>query len=273
MQTWEAWPPDDGREHSVTGTVLRLGAMESPQLGNQRDIFVYLPPSRPRADARFPVLYMQDGQNLFDRAIAFGNVEWQVDETMEACSAEGMEAIVVGISNTGNTRIHEYSPFLDARLGGGAADRYLTFLLETVKPRIDADFPTRRDAAATMIAGSSMGGLLALYAFFRHPAEFGGVAALSPSLWFSRHAAFRFIAHSTRTDGRIYADMGTREGAGRILDVARLRRLLAHKGYRKGRNLVTVIEPGGRHSEAAWGRRFRRAVRFLLQPATTSTNH
>jgi predicted alpha/beta superfamily hydrolase len=160
---WKRYPPpDDGRDHTVTGHVLVLESLESPQLGNRRDIYVYLPRTYAESDRRFPVMYMQDGQNLFDRATSFGE-EWGVDQILESAAPGRTEAIVVGIANTGDTRCDEYSPFRDPKLGGGAGDRYLAFLTDTVKPAVDSRFRTLPGREATGIAGSSMGGLISLY--------------------------------------------------------------------------------------------------------------
>src|SRR5688572_17690975 len=106
---------------AVAGTVKVLPQIWSPERQNARDIYVYVPPSHDTADRRFPVVYMQDGQNLFDDALAFGS-EWQVDENMERLSQLGLEAIVVGIPNVGADRCDEYSPFTDSQHGGGHGD-------------------------------------------------------------------------------------------------------------------------------------------------------
>ena len=154
--------------------------LESFELDNKRDILVYLPRSYATSDRSYPVLYMQDGQNLFDQETSFAG-EWQVDEAMERLAEdEALEAIVVGIPNAGESRLAEYSPFADRRFGGGKADAYLRFVLGTVKPLVDRKFRTQRERESTGIAGSSMGGLLALYAFFEYGESFGRVGAVSP---------------------------------------------------------------------------------------------
>lgn len=269
MRDWKDYPAeDDGLEHTVVGDVKVLRGVKSPQLGNRRDLFVYLPPSYGNGDRRYPVLYMQDGQNLFDRAISFGE-EWAVDRTLNDASRDGIEAIVVGIPNAGDARLDEYSPFRDRR-GGGSGDRYLDFLIDTVKPIVDADFRTDPDRKSTGIAGSSMGGLISLYAFFRRPETFGFAGVMSPALWFGSRAIFDFVESSPRVDGRIYLDVGTREGAVVLVDVARLRDLLRRKGYRTGRDFLYVVEKGAGHHERAWGGRLRRMVAFLLGRTATA---
>ncbi len=264
---WTSWPPDDdGREHTVVGTVKRLADFESPQLGNRRDLFVYLPPSLGAAsDRRYPVLYMQDGQNIFDDALSFAG-EWAVDQTLEAAAPEGLEAIVVAVPNMGTARMDEYLPFHDAKLGGGRGHDYVAFLADTVKTRVDADFPTLPDQQSTGVMGSSMGGLISLYAFFDRPDAFGFVGAMSPALWPSGHRALHELDERPNVGGRMYVDVGTREGWGELRDVRRLRKLLERKGYSREENLLYIRERGGHHREAAWRRRFRRAVEYFLRP-------
>jgi len=130
-----------GEEHTVVGDLKVLAGIESPQLENHRDLLVYLPPSHETGNGRFPVIYLHDGQNLFDEQTSFAG-EWQVDETMEGLSRKGIEAIVVGIPNSGEERLDEYSPFVDPARGGGRGELYLSFIIETVKPLVDASFRT-----------------------------------------------------------------------------------------------------------------------------------
>ncbi|MDX1613631.1 MAG: alpha/beta hydrolase-fold protein [Candidatus Promineifilaceae bacterium] len=269
-----------GPEHTVVGNLKVLPGLHGPQLDNGRDILLYLPPSYELGTRRYPVLYFQDGQNLFDAATSFAG-EWQVDETMEALSRNGVEAIVVGIPNAGTARLDEYSPFPHPRLGGGQGEHYLQFLIETVKRRVDSDFRTCPDPAHTGILGSSMGGLISLYAFFKHSDVFGLVGALSPSLWFGQRAIYGAVRQAAFNPGRIYLDVGTREhGSGKTqllkhsrryyASVRRMHRLLAKKGYRPRRDLLYVEEKWARHEEQAWARRLPRAIRFLLDAADGS---
>jgi predicted alpha/beta superfamily hydrolase len=259
---WQDYPqsPDEQR---VVGTVKVLHKLRSPQLGNERDILAYLPPSYATGEHRYPVIYMHDGQNLFDPATSFGG-EWEVDQTMEAASRDGLEAIVIGIPNMGAERCNEYSPFKDRNNGGGKGDKYLDFIVHTLKPIVDADFRTLTGRLHTGIAGSSMGGLLSLYAFFRDPQTFGFCGAMSPSLWFANREIFEYIETADFIPGRIYLDCGTQEGSEEVQDVRRLRDLLKSKGYRANRDLLCLIESGGGHNEASWARRLRLELNFLL---------
>jgi predicted alpha/beta superfamily hydrolase len=249
--------------HTLVGDIRVLPAVHSPQLDNEREVLIYLPPGHDTSPARYPVVYMQDGQNLFDSETAFGGIEWQVDETMESLSAEGLPAIVVGLPHMGPARIAEYSPF-PQRAGRGEA--YLRFIVETVKPLIDSTYRTRPERAATGLLGSSMGGLISLYGFFRYPSVFGFMGGLSPAFWYGGPALYTYITHAPHPPGRLYLDRGTTErgGAKRMYD------LLVQHGYRPNQDILYVEEVDGEHTETAWARRLPGALRFLLSPSQAS---
>jgi predicted alpha/beta superfamily hydrolase len=234
----------------------------SPQLRNRRDVDIYLPTNY-QADARrrYAVVYMQDGQNLADPSVAFAGT-WHMDEVMDDLEAHGLESIVVGVHNTGD-RLREYSPFPDPRRGGGDANRYLAFVADTVKPRIDRRFRTRRQPSSTIIAGSSMGGLLSIYAWVSRPDVFGHAGALSPSLWFGRERLFEYVEAARLPRGRLYLDVGTREGAEALADVRAMKTLLGEKAI--GERMDYREDRGGRHDEASWSRRAGWALEFLLR--------
>jgi predicted alpha/beta superfamily hydrolase len=265
MAEWQSYPRhDDGRHHTVDGTVKLLPELHSPQLDNTRDILVYLPPSYDEGGRHYPVIYMHDGQNLFDDATSFSG-EWMVDQTLEeAGRTDGLEAIVVGIPNMGAERLNEYSPWNDPRYGGGMGDAYLDFIVHTVRPIIDRDFRTLRDRYGTGIAGSSMGGLISLYGFFRHPEVFGFAGIMSPALWFGRGAIYDYVKQAPYVSGKIYLDVGTREGPRELVDVRRMRDLLCERGYCPGQDLLYVEEKGAAHCEQAWAGRLRQELEFLL---------
>jgi predicted alpha/beta superfamily hydrolase len=247
----------------------------SPQLRNRRDVDVYLPASY-ASGVPYPVVYMMDGQNLSDPATAFAGT-WDLEATIARLASRGIEAIFVGVHHAGRNRLDEYSPFPDPRHGGGGADEFLAFLVQTLKPRIDRTLNTRRDRDATTMLGSSMGGLVSLYAFFRYPSIFGRAGVMSPSLWFGQGAVIDFIREARTPPGRMYLDVGTAEGAGTLRDVRRLGRLLVRKGFRRQRSrpgeerrartqsaLRYLEDAGGRHCEAAWAARLEGALAFLL---------
>jgi predicted alpha/beta superfamily hydrolase len=256
----ETTPPEAGRP----GRIQTLPGLLSPGSDRPRDVSVHLPSSyRLEQDRRFPVIYMQDGQNLFDPEASFAG-SWEVDEAVHAQAGRGAEAIVVGVPNAGEDRIREYAPWSDPEHGGGEADPYLRFLLDDLKPMVDHRFRTRTERDRTGIAGSSLGGLLSLYGFFRFPGSFGFVAALSPSLWFGNDTIFRFIEAAPFVPGRIYLDGGTEESARMVEHLRRLESILRAKGYRPGDTLRVVVDQGATHHESHWGRRFRNALPFLL---------
>lgn len=208
---------------------------------------------------------MQDGQNLFDPATSFAG-DWGLLPALDNAGRRGAQPVVVAIPNMGEERIPEYSPFVDSMAGGGKGEAYLDFLLETLKPMIDGEFRTLAGREATGIAGSSMGGLLSLYGFFGRPEAFGFCASLSPSLWFADRAIFPFVEAARHVPGRIYLDIGTEEGSASLANARRMRELLIAQGYREGVDLQWVEEAGAGHNEAAWGRRFKAAIPFLLTP-------
>jgi predicted alpha/beta superfamily hydrolase len=266
--------------HTVVGDLRVWKAFPSQELGNTRDILVWLPASYASTDRRYPVLYMHDGQNVFDANTSYAG-EWQADETMTALAAEGYEAILVGIPNANERRAIEYCPYPFTRQGvsypGMGAD-YIRFIVETLKPVIDRDFRTRPDAAHTGIAGSSMGGLISLYGFLTAPEVFGFCGAFSPAYWFADSRLLTTIQEQANGAGRVYVDVGTQEGPtlanwnyqGRDLHamyrdgVRALRNALIRKGYVLGKSLLYVEAEGDAHNEAAWARRLPNALRYLL---------
>jgi predicted alpha/beta superfamily hydrolase len=252
-------PPSQARPQ---GRVERVPVgPDSP--GLDRDLAVYLPPSYGDTDRRYPVLYMQDGQNLFDPEASFAG-SWRVDLAMNWAAARRLEGIVVGVPNTGGERIAEYSPFDDPEGGPGRGGDYVRYLAETIKPLVDARFRTLPQRATTGVAGSSMGGLISLFAFFDRPDVFGIVGALSPSLWFAERAIFGLLDAAPFQPARLYLDVGRMEGAETLGDARRLRDLLLAKGYVQGVHLRYLEDRAGKHEEAVWGQRFRAALPFLL---------
>jgi predicted alpha/beta superfamily hydrolase len=258
--------------HNPFGTIERIDAVYSPQLDNERDLLVSLPGGYATGQRRFPVVYMHDGQNLFDPATSFSG-SWNVDIAMAEVSLDGLDAIVVGIPNMGRERLAEYSPFEHPRLGGGKGDLYLQFLTNTVKPLIDEKYLTIPDREHTGIVGSSMGGLISLYAFFRYPEMFGFAGVMSPSLWINEKDTFEFVEQAPFTGGKLYLDVGHLEGVRHVDQALRLRRLLESKGYTLGEDLMWVEEELGMHHESAWARRFKDALPFLLPNAVNTAEY
>lgn len=272
-----------GMRHTVVGTLKVRERVWSPQLKNRRDIFVHLPASYELGRRRYPVLYMHDGQNLFDEDTSYAG-EWHVDETMQKLGRLGIEAIIVGVPNMEDERLSEYSPFHDAHFGPGRGRRYLSFLAETLKPLIDRDFRTLPQRQHTGLMGSSMGGLISLYGFFHCHDVFGFAGVMSPSFWYANRAIFAYVEQAPYVPGKIYLDVGTREYGGSITEkaarrqsrrhyagVRRMKRILVKKGYRLRNELLVVEERGAGHNEPSWARRLPLALSFLLDENDRAT--
>ncbi len=241
----------------------------SRYLRNQRDLIVYLPPGYDHQPRRaFPVLYLHDGQNLFDGATSFiPGMDWHVGHTADHMINTGQvePLIIVGIYNAGKQRLGEYTPTPAPRLGGGRAHRYGKFLLEEVRPFVLERYRIANGVKNTGIGGSSLGGLLSLYLGLRLPQIFGKIAALSPSVWWNERVIVRFAAAATvQPIPRVWLDAGTREGGRTLEDVERFRDVLLHKGWRLGRDLHYERVEGAEHNEAAWSRRVGPFLRFLF---------
>ena len=229
-------------------------------LRGERDLYVYLPPSH-GGGRRFPVLVMQDGLNLFDEPISHAG-EWQVDETLEALAAEGLEAIVVGVPH-GADRGLEYA--------GAGAEAYLRYLVETVLPLVRDAFDTDDRREATGVAGSSLGGVISLHGLYAHPQTFGFAGVFSPAFFFDDGRMFELVERTSPPPSRIYIDVGDEESddpdtrAKYVDGFERMTALLREQGY-SDRDLRAVLEVGGIHNETAWARRLPDALRFLLRP-------
>jgi predicted alpha/beta superfamily hydrolase len=251
-----------GRDKLRSPTIYTLRDVWSTQLRNRRNVDVYLPASYPDG-RRHPVVYMQDGQNLSDPSIAFAET-WHLESVLIDLFAAAIDPIIVGVHNH-KERLAEYSPFPCQKHGGGGADDYLSFLTRTLKPRIDRQFRTRRRASETAIVGSSMGGLVSLYAWFRRPDVFGLAGAMSPALWYGREALFEFVERSRLPRGRLYLDVGTCEGASTLRNTREMWALIENKPAALDSRLEYLEDRAGCHNEAAWGGRLAGALEFLLR--------
>jgi predicted alpha/beta superfamily hydrolase len=230
---------------------------------------VYLPPGYDeQPHRRFPVLYLHDGQNLFDAATSFvPGQDWHVGPTADAEIHGGRvePLVIVGIYNTGKGRIREYTPTKVPRLGGGRADRYGKFLLEEVMPFVHREYRAEGGPLRTGIGGSSLGGLVSLYLGMSRSDVFGKIAALSPSVWWNQRMIHRFAESvPLRARPRIWLDIGTKEGGRIVEDVERYRDVLLHRGWQAGRDLHYERVEGAEHNELAWAKRVAPFLRFLF---------
>ncbi|HYD78241.1 MAG TPA: alpha/beta hydrolase-fold protein [Paucimonas sp.] len=249
----------------AAGSRHNINNFHSPQLGNSRTLRIYLPPSyNENSLKRYPVLYMHDGQNLFDAATAFGGVEWRVDETIDSLVGGGRmdEVIVVGIDNTAD-RIAEYTMCCDSQHGGGKLDLYSAFVRDTVKPYIDQHLRTLPGKDNTALMGSSLGGLASFYIARNHPAVFAKEASLSSSFWWNDRYMVKTVAASTaKAPVRIYLDAGTQNDG--LADTTAMRDALIADGYVQGADLYYYVAQGASHNEASWAARLDRPLTYLF---------
>lgn len=242
---------------------------QSAHLPDARDVVVYLPPGYEDEPARrFPVLYLHDGQNLFDGDEAYVPGEsWRVGERADALVRAGRidPLIIVGVHHAGAKRITEYTPTDTKRLGGGQADSYGRLLVEELKPFIDRTYRTNAAAEHTGLGGSSLGGLVSLHLGLRHPDVFRRLAVMSPSVWWDRRVILREVRDATpRPPLRIWLDIGTAEGRKALQDVRLLRAALVKAGWTEGRDLAYFEHPGGQHAESAWAARVGDVLAWLF---------
>jgi predicted alpha/beta superfamily hydrolase len=265
-------PDDDGTEserpHTLTGDIRTHEAFHSRYLEHDRTVLVYLPPDYDQSTAdRYPVLYLHDGQNVFDQATSFGD-EWHVDETAQELIIAGRiePIIVVGVYNSGDHRIDEYTPTVAGKdKKGGGADDYGRMVVEELKPFIDEAYKTFPGAANTAMGGSSLGGLLTMHLGLKYPTAFGKLAVLSPSVWWDDRVILREVeALAGKREQRIWLDAGVKEGEKVIRDARLLRDALIAKGWVLGEDLAYLEAADGEHNERSWAARIGQVLEFLF---------
>ncbi len=261
---------------TVSGTVVVRRDIGIPQLGREATVYVYLPPDYESSGRRYPVLYMHDGQNLFDNRTS-NKAEWNVDEYMEASFADGRNTgiIVVGVACSATDRMNEYSPFRDLAFAPDPkGERYAEFLVTTLKSRIDAEYRTLPDRGHTMIGGSSMGSLISLYTALRYPRVYSGVLCFSSAFWIDSRAILSTIRDFPPAEPLVvYLDVGTREWKNPLLDgqmtshTREVYAALREAGLAEA-SLRLVVEEGAFHDEYAWSRRFPAAFDWFYGQLT-----
>ncbi len=241
-----------------------------PQLDRYRKIWIYLPPDYEESDLHYPVIYMHDGQNLFDTYTSFAG-EWEVDETLNDLFDEGYKVpIVVGIDNGGSERINEYTPWINPQYGGGNGDLYVSFIVETLKPYIDEHYRTLAYRESTAIWGSSLGGLISQYAAMKHQDVFSKAGLYSPSYWFSDSVWTFTQAMGHQHNMRLYQMTGDDEGGSMVQDTWHMHDTLTLMGF-DDTQLSTQINPGG-HNEQLWRADFGDAYLWLFHSFANGIN-
>lgn len=239
--------------------------LEIPGLHRNRQIRLYLPPGYATATRRYPVLYMHDGQNLFDDATAYAG-EWHVDETLNALARDGkLELIVVGVDNGQEKRITELNPWTNMRSEAPEGEEYMAFVVRVLKPLIDAHYRTKPDRANTAIMGSSMGGLISHYAVIHYPDVFSKGGIFSPAYWTAPASFGYFAAHRPAADARLYFLAGQEEGGSMVPDIKKVFASVSLSDLNKvNPNIVLKIVPGAKHNEKFWSAQFAQAVLWMF---------
>lgn len=261
---WKDAYPDKPKPYTATAQVKIIDtAFSIPQLGRTRRIWAYVPKGYETTKKKYPVIYMNDGQNLFNEQTApFG--EWAVDETLDSIALKtGKEAIVIGIDNGGEKRMNEYNPYDHKDFGKGEGSDYVHFIVVTLKPFIDKKYRTVKDSAHTFIAGSSMGGLISLYALVKYPAVFGGAGIFSPAFW-TAPALYDEVQKATWGNSfkRFYFYAGGKEGEAMVPDMDKMIAIIEKKGRYETQR---VLQPLAKHNEAAWRKEFAAFFNFIIR--------
>ena len=237
----------------------------------RRNVIVCVPPGYDGTPERsYPVLYLHDGQNLFDPATAFAGNDWGLAQLADdlICRGEVEPLIMVGIYNAGKERIAEYTPVRDWRGRGGRARAYGKLVVDDLKPFIDREYRTLRDGRNTGLGGSSLGGLVTLHLGMQYPEVFGKLIVMSPSVWWANRAILREVRKLRGKLGeKIWLDIGTCEGdrpEATLRNTLELKDALVQKGWKLDQDLAFMLDEGAGHNEKAWGHRMRQALKFLF---------
>lgn len=264
---WKDDYPEKPKPFTASPNVRLLDtAFKIPQLNRTRRIWIYLPKNYANVGKAYPVLYMNDGQNLFNEQTAFSG-EWGVDECLDSIQKQtGKECIVVAIDNGGSKRMAEYSPY-DFNVNNTAikaeGKEYVEFIVNTLKPFIDSKYRTKKGAESNYIAGSSMGGLISYYAIISHPEIFNAAGIFSPSFWVSTQTVTDAANFTTKAAPRFYFYAGGKESATMVNDMKKIASTLTAKdiNYR----VTTLVNPLGEHNEKYWRREFAAFYKWLMQ--------
>jgi predicted alpha/beta superfamily hydrolase len=237
---------------------IKIIELEAEGLGYHKKIWIYTPKDY-NPKKKYKVLYMHDGQNLFDAKTSYAG-EWQVDETLDSIAAK---TIVVGIEHGGNKRIEELTPYKNEKYGGGKADLYLEFLVKTVMPYVEKNYRVKKGKNHTSIGGSSLGGLISFYATLKYPELFGKAMVFSPAFWFNPEI-FKLFENTKKYTAKVYFMCGDSEDENMEPDMRKMIHLLHEKRCScKMLDKYEVIK-GGKHNEKLWQQNFAKAYLWLF---------
>jgi len=276
VQSWEDISGSGSSSTAAANVQVLNNSFFIPQLNTSRKVWLYLPPDYYTSAKTYPVLYMADGQNLFDNATSFAG-EWHVDETLNTLFLQGdYGAIVAGVDNGGGARLDEYSPWYNTEYNaGGDGDAYMQFVAETLKPYIDSNFRTRPQAQYNALIGSSMGALISAYGVSKYPGTFEKAGIFSPAFWFSLSDLNNYIINDATGIGnlRLYFVAGQDESSTMVSNMNLVKNNLINKGVSSA-NTYTKIDSFGTHSESYWSGQFGAAYQWLFaQTALTKTEN
>ncbi len=267
-----SWEDQGGNNSTLTYNAYILSTdFEIPQLNRSRRLWIYLPPDYETSDHTYPVMYMQDGQNIFDASTSF-NGEWEVDESLNMLFDNGDDGIiVVGIDNGGSHRIDEYSPWVNPEYGGGEGAAYVAFIVNTLKPFIDNNFRTKADRLNTGIMGSSLGGLISFYAAIEYQEIFGKAGIFSPSFWLTNEIYTLVENTGKEQDMKIYLLAGEQESGSLIQEMVNMQSTLLNAGFTPSEVLLHT-DPEGQHSEWFWRQEFPDAYIWLFDEVVNTAS-
>lgn len=235
---------------------------QMPGLDRSRTIRLYFPPNYDASNKNYPVLYMHDGQNLFDDATSYVG-EWGVDEILnELYQEQGFELIVVGIDNGQEKRMHELTAWDHEKYGKAEGKEYMDFIVKTVKPYIDSNYRTLASRENTAIMGSSLGGLISHYGIFQYPEIFSKAGIFSPSYWWGEGPFLQAQTTKLPSDTQLFMLMGGKEGLSMLNSFNLMINLFEASGYGADQ-MTSKINPAGEHNERFWNSEFREAVLWL----------
>lgn len=238
---------------------VTLFTIDAPQLHTQKKTWVYLPYNYHSNNESLPVVYMHDGQVLFDRSSPYTG-EQRADEVLDELQ---LPLIIVGIEHGEEKRNEELTPFTNEKYGGGNGDSYLEFIVDTLIPHINKNYRAKTGAENTFIMGKSLGALISYYALLKYPKVFGKAVAFSPSFWFN-DAIYALTDQAPKTGAKIYFMAGTNEGKAMIANMERIAEILKPK-LQNENDIYLKIVKGGKHNDKLWGRELKDAVLWLLK--------
>jgi predicted alpha/beta superfamily hydrolase len=245
-----------------TSPDLIIDTIHISSLQRDRIVRILLPKGYPSSSKSYPVIYMMDGQNLFEDSTSYVG-EWHVDESMEVLrDQDSLEAIIVGIDNGQDLRMKEYNPYDHERYGAQEGKPFLDNLVKELKPSIDSTYRTLSDKENTVIMGSSMGGLIAFYAIATYPEVFGNAGVLSPSFWISEEV--KKLPEQIDNNAKIYMATGEKEGTGMVNSLEEMKTMLQQNGLSDA-HLYAEIIPGMEHNEKFWTAEYPKAIKWFFK--------